>query len=226
LHIHSIESKEVSMVSITKTRSQRSPRGINWSEVGRAYGSFMADPAKGILHILAAGRHSRWQKMVMARLRCQAKQIVDRPVSIDLQALVQLPADTLGGAYARHMIANGFTADSFVDEQDDPFEHRLAVAHDVQHILAGFDSSPIGEFGLAAFMLVQYRDLLNVFVLSWVPWSMLGNPRWIPKLCAAIYRGFVSGWRSRPLAAYPFEDNWQRPLQAVRRELRISYSSL
>jgi ubiquinone biosynthesis protein Coq4 len=222
LHIHLIESKEVSMVSITKTRSQWSSRGINWSEVGRAYGSFMADPAQGILHILAAGRHSRWQKMVMARLRCQAQQIADRPVLIDLQELVQLPADTLGGTYARHMITNGFTVDSFVDEQDDPFEHRLAVAHDVQHILAGFDSSPIGEFGLAAFMLVQYRDLLNVFVLSWVPWSMLGNPRWIPRLISALFRGFVGGWRSRSLAAYAFEDNWHRPLKEVRRELRIT----
>jgi ubiquinone biosynthesis protein Coq4 len=210
------------MVSINKNRSQRPPRGINWAEVGRAYGSFMADPAKGILHILAAGRHSRWQKLVMARLRCQAKPIVDRPVNIDLEQLIQLPVDTLGGAYARHMLANGFTVDSFVDSEDSPFEHRLAVAHDVQHILAGFDSSPIGEFGLAAFMLVQYRDLLNVFVLSWVPWSMIGNPLWIPRLLAALYRGFVGGWRSRPLAAYAFEDNWQRPLKEVRRELRIA----
>jgi ubiquinone biosynthesis protein Coq4 len=217
--------QEVLMVTLTKTRSQRSPRGINWSEVRLAYGSFMADPSQGILHILAAGRHSRWQKMVMGRLRCQAQQIADRPVSIDLQELVQLPADTLGGAYARHMLANGFTPDAFVDEQDDPFDHRLAVAHDVQHILTGFDSSPIGEYGLAAFMLVQYGDLLNVFVLSWVPWTMLGNPHWISKLSAALYRGFINGWRSRPLVAYAFEDNWHRPLRDVRRELRITVSS-
>jgi ubiquinone biosynthesis protein Coq4 len=221
LHIHLIESLEVLMVSIHKNRFQRSPRGINWTEVGRAYGSFMADPSKGILHIQAAARHSRWQKLVIARLRCQAKLIADRPVNIDLQELVQLPADTLGGAYARHMLTHGFTPDTFVDEQDDPFEHRLAVAHDVQHIITGFDSSPIGEFGLAAFMLVQYRDLLNVFVLSWGPWSMIGNPLWIPKLLAALYRGFIGGWHSRPLAAYAFEDNWQRPLKEVRRELRI-----
>ena len=98
------------------------------------------------------------------------------------------------------------------------------MAHDVQHILAGFDSSPIGEYGLAAFMLVQYRDLLNFFVLSWVPWSMLGSPRSIPKLLSVIYRGLVGGWRSRPLAAYAFEDNWQHPLIEVRRELRIPHS--
>jgi ubiquinone biosynthesis protein Coq4 len=200
----------------------KEPTGINWREVGKAYQVFMRDPAKGILHILAAGRHSYWQKLVIARLRCQAKLIADQEISIDLNSLSQLPANTLGGAYARHMFAQGFTADSFIDnDQDTVFDKRLGIAHDVQHIMTGFDSSPIGEFGLAAFMLVQYRDLLNVFVLSWVPWSMIGNVRWIPKLTAALWRGFIGGWQSQPLAAYPFEDNWHKSLLEVRQELQI-----
>jgi ubiquinone biosynthesis protein Coq4 len=120
------------------------------------------------------------------------------------------------------MFAQGFTADSFIDnDQDTVFDKRLGIAHDVQHIMTGFDSSPIGEFGLAAFMLVQYRDLLNVFVLSWVPWSMIGNIRWIPKLTAALGCGFMGGCRSQPLAAYPFEDNWHKSLLEVRQELQI-----
>ncbi len=200
----------------------KEPTGINWREVGKAYQVFMRNPAQGILHILAAGRHSYWQKLVIARLRHQAQLIADREVSIDLNMLIQLPADTLGGAYARHMFAQGFTADSFIDnDQDTLFDKRLGIAHDVQHIMTGFDSSPIGEFGLAAFMLVQYRDLLNVFVLSWVPWSMIGSIRRTPKLTAALWRGFIGGWRSKPLAAYPFEDNWHKSLSEVRQELRI-----
>jgi ubiquinone biosynthesis protein Coq4 len=207
------------MVSI---RNDRPRRGMNWSELRRAYATFMTNPAQGILHILAAGRHTRWNQKVMARLRRQAHLIVDRPVIIDLQQLNQLPPDTLGGAYARHMLAQGFTADAFAEpELDDAFESRLGIAHDVQHIITGFDSSPIGEYGLAAFMLVQYRDLLNVFVLSWVPLSMLGSPLSIPKLFAALARGFYQGWRSRPLVAYPFEENWEKPIATVRQELRI-----
>jgi ubiquinone biosynthesis protein Coq4 len=218
------------MLNILKPCPAKSPRGINWREVGKAYQVFMRNPAQGILHILAAGRHSYWQKLVIARLRRQAKFIADKEVSIafgasgaiDLNILGQLPANTLGGAYARHMFAQGFTADSFIDnDQDTVFDKRLGIAHDVQHIITGFDSSPIGEFGLAAFMLVQYRDLLNVFVLSWVPWSMVGNIRWIPKLTAALWRGFIGGWRSQPLAAYPFEDNWHKSLLEVRQELQI-----
>jgi ubiquinone biosynthesis protein Coq4 len=210
------------MLNIFKPCQSKAPQGINWREVGKAYQVFMRDPAKGILHILAAGRHSYWQKLVIARLRRQAQLIADKEILINLNILSQLPADTLGGAYARHMFAQGFTADSFIDnDQDTVFDQRLGIAHDVQHIMTGFDSSPIGEFGLAAFMLVQYRDLLNVFVLSWVPWSMIGNVRRIPKLIVALGRGFIGGWRSQPLAAYPFEDNWHKSLSEVRQELRI-----
>lgn len=73
----------------------------------------MADPAQGILHILAASHHSRWQLWVMNRLRRQAQLIVEKE--------------------------------------------------------------------------------LNVFVLSWVPWSAIGNFRSIPKLFKSLLRGFVGG---------------------------------
>jgi hypothetical protein len=42
--------------------------GINWSELAAAYRAFLNDPAAGILHILAAGRHSQWQRRVERRL--------------------------------------------------------------------------------------------------------------------------------------------------------------
>jgi ubiquinone biosynthesis protein Coq4 len=141
----------------------------------------------------------------------------------DLDKLNRLPADTLGGAYARHMIAQGYDPDTFVEHNLtlSPFDRRLAVFHDVQHIMTGFDSSPIGEFGLAAFTLVQYWDLLNVFVLSWVPWFMLGNWRSIPQLLTTIYRGLRMGWYSRSIVAYPFELNWNKSILEVRQELKI-----
>lgn len=215
--------------NITTTHSQPHYH-VNWQELWKAYQVFMTNPAQGILHILAAGRYSRWNAWMMARLRRQAKSIVvrgasleeNREVHIDLDALSQLPPDTLGGAYARHMYAQGFTIDAFADkEKDTIFERRLGISHDVQHIITGFDSSPIGEYGLAAFMLVQYGDLLNVFVLSWVPWSAIGNFRSIPKLLKSLSRGFVGGWYSCPLVAYPFEDNWHKSIVEVRQELKI-----
>ena len=207
-----------------RSNDRQPPQGINWRKVWQAYSVFMPNPAQGILYILAAAENSRWQKWVIQRLRRQAAPIQDWEVIIDLAQLSKLPSDTLGGAYARHMIQQGFDPDAFKDRDRNilPFNRRLAVFHDVQHIIAGFDSSPIGEFGLAAFTLVQYWDMLNVFVLSWVPWFMLGNMLSIPKLCIELYRGFIIGWRSRPVVAYPFEIYWDKPISEVRRELRIS----
>ncbi len=202
----------------------RNQRGINWRELWCAYRVFMPNPAQGILHILEAGRYSRWQRMVIARLSRQAVAIHDWVVVVDLAELIELPPDTLGGAYARHMFGQGFTPDTFINQEldKDPFEHRLAIAHDVQHIITGFDSSPLGEFGLAAFMFVQYWDLLNLFVLSWTPWFAIGNWKSIPQLIANLLRGFIGGWRSRSLVAYPYERNWHKSIAQVRQELRIA----
>jgi ubiquinone biosynthesis protein Coq4 len=211
------------MTTFTSQRL-RDRRGINWRELGRAYRVFMPDPARGILHILEAGRYSRWQRWVLAQLSRQAVGIQDWVVVVDLAQLLKLPPDTLGGAYARHMLQQGFTPETFINPEldKDPFDHRLAIAHDVQHIMTGFDSSPLGEFGLAAFMFVQYWDLLNLFVLSWTPWFALGNWKSIPQLLANLARGFSSGWRARALVAYPYERNWHKSIVEVRRELRIT----
>jgi ubiquinone biosynthesis protein Coq4 len=210
------------LIALGCPQSAAESSGINWREVGKAYQTFLADPSRSINHIINASQHSRWEKRVMRRLSRQAAAIRDLEVKIDLDELIKLPPDTLGGAYARHMELQGFTPDTFVEpDRDGVFDRRLAVAHDVHHIIAGFDSSPIGEFGLAAFMLVQYRDLLNVFVLSWVPWFAIGYWRSLPQLVAALYRGFMTGWSSKPIVSYPFELHWQTPIQIVRRELGI-----
>jgi ubiquinone biosynthesis protein Coq4 len=207
-------------------RGLRRKQGMNWGELWQAYRAFMPNPAQAILHILAAGRYSRWQRWVLKRLSRQAVAICDWVVIIDLAQLMELPPDTLGGAYARHMVQQGFTPDTFInaDLDKDPFEQRLAIAHDVHHIITGFDSSPLGEFGLAAFVFVQYWDLLNLFVLSWTPWFALGNWKSIPQLIANLTHGFIGGWRARALVAYPYECNWHNSIVQVRQELRITNS--
>jgi ubiquinone biosynthesis protein Coq4 len=212
------------MMTTVRTHSLRIRRGMNWGELWQAYRVFMPDPAQAILHILEAGRYSRWNRWVLRRLSRQAVAIRDRVVTVDLGQLLELPSDTLGGAYARHMLAQGFTPETFINEDldKDPFERRLAIAHDVQHIMTGFDSSPLGEFGLAAFMFVQYWDLLNLFVLSWTPWFAMGNWKSIPQLLANLVRGFGGGWRARALVAYPYERNWHKSIAEVRQDLRIT----
>jgi hypothetical protein len=194
--------------------------GINWREVGLAYLTFLGSASVGIRHILQAQRHSTWQRWVNRRLARQAAHLSGRTLQIDLAELQQLPADSLGGAYARHMLSLGLDPKAFLFPEDDWLGQRTAVGHDLFHIIAGFNAHPLGEFGVAAFTLVQYRDVLNVFVLSFVPLS-LTNPLWTIPLLRNIWRGFWMGWAAKPVVAYPVEDNWAKPLALVRLELGI-----
>jgi ubiquinone biosynthesis protein Coq4 len=196
--------------------------GINWVELRKAYSVFIDNPSQGILHIIAAARHSTWQRWVVNRLAKQASHLQNIDLQIDIQELLQLPEDTLGGAYARHIISQGFDPEAFVAPEDVHWvDRRASLSHDVYHIIAGFDGSPVGEFGLAAFALMQYRDLLNVFVLSHVPYFMMGYPRLIGKLIKALFKGFRIGLQSKSVFAYPFEQNWHKSVLQIRQELGI-----
>ncbi len=213
----------ISRVQQCSQPRQRLPlSGINWSELGAAYRAFLSNPAAGILHILAAGRYSQWQRWVEKRLERQATHLAYRPISVDLDALVQLPPDSLGGAYARHMMRYGFDPEVFTTDEANGewLRQRTAISHDIYHIYTGFDASPIGEFGVAAYTLVQYRDLLNVFVLSFVPLS-LTNPLWTVPLLRAMGRGFRMGMKGKAAIAYPPELSWEKPLAIVRQELGL-----
>ncbi len=197
--------------------------GIDWSEVRSAYAVFIENPALGVFHIIAAARHSRWQRWVEKRLSRQAATLANASIAIDLGALQQLPVETLGGAYARHLTQQGFDPEAFVTPEDrDWVQQRLALSHDVYHVITGFDGTPTGEFGLAAFCLVQQHNLLNVFVLSFVPWTCLGFPKKTLGILKAVFQGLVMGLRCRAIFAYPFEDNWSRSLSQVRRDLKIA----
>lgn len=197
--------------------------GINWVELRKAYGVFIDNPSQGILHILAAERQSNWQKWVKARLACQAVHLREVPLTINISELLLLPASTLGGAYARHITSQGFDPDAFAtpDNQEDWVDQRAALSHDIYHVITGFDGSPTGEFGLATFALLQYRDLLNVFVLSHLPWFAIGNIHLVPKTFAGVIKGFRMGQQSKPIFAYPFESKWTKSVNEVRQELGI-----
>ncbi|WP_019498635.1 Coq4 family protein [Pseudanabaena sp. PCC 6802] len=196
--------------------------GINWVELRKAYSVFIDNPSQGILHIITAARRSTWQKWVINRLARQAPHLQHADLQIDMQDLLQLPEDTLGGAYAKHIVSQGFDPEAFATPENVHWvDKRASLSHDVYHVITGFDGTPVGEFGLAAFAAIQYRDLLNAFVLSHVPYFMMGYPKSIGELWQALLKGFRMGLQSKPVFAYPFEQNWHKPVQQVRQELGI-----
>lgn len=196
--------------------------GINWREFRQAYRVFLGNPEAGIQHILEAARASQWEAWVRQRLLKRCTHLTGQTISVDLPQLAQLPPETLGGSYARHMISLGLDPETFTDDSnpEDWLDQRMAIGHDLYHIVTGFDASPLGEFGVAAFTLIQYWDLLNVFVLSFVPIS-LTNPQWTLPLLRQLWTGLRMGKKCKPIIGYAFELNWQTPLSQVRQDLGL-----
>lgn len=210
----------------TKTFNPLAYTGINWSEFRSAYAAFLGhEPVQAINHIIAAGRESHWQHWVDERRARQATHLANAKVSINIPELLELPEFTLGGAYARHIVSQGFNPEAFVSQSDNAenwVEQRLALSHDVYHIITGFDGTPIGEFGLATFCLAQFWDLLNVFVLSFLPLQIISDFKKAPQIIGSVIKGLIMGMKSKPIFAYQFEANWDKPISEVRKELGIS----
>ena len=210
----------------TKTLNPLTHTGINWSEFRAAYAAFLKhEPVNAINHIIAAGRDSHWQHWVDQRRGRQAAHLATAKVTINIPELLELPEFTLGGAYSRHIVNQGFNPEAFMspsDTEDNWVGQRMAVAHDVYHIITGFDGSPMGEFGLATFCLVQFWDLLNVFVLSFFPLQIISDFKQAPQLMGSVIKGLIMGMKSKPIFAYQFEANWHKSVSQVRQELGIS----
>lgn len=158
----------------------------------------------------------------------QLQTLADCCPTIDLAALGQLPEGTLGYEYAQHMQKNGIqpleiSADLQAEAARNPFALRYTITHDIFHVLLGFDTSYAGEMGVAALIIAQdYSQVLNwlqpvlIHVYPLIFWRQRQRMR------ANIRRGKALGAQADCLLAYPFEQNWGRPIAAVRADLRLA----
>ncbi len=139
--------------------------------------------------------------------------------SVDYDGLRALPADTLGGAYVRHLDDNGLDPDLF---QPPPksvppvaayISQRMRQTHDIWHALTGYQTDPHSEASLLAFSYAQ-----------------TGFP--IPGIIAlgatvkdGGARKNLDGYRRGKAASYMpsvhWESRWEQPLADIRRELGI-----
>ena len=143
--------------------------------------------------------------------------------SVDYDALRALPADTLGGAYARFLDDNGLDPDLFqappaLPEVPAYVAKRLRQSHDIWHVVSGYGSDVRGELALLSFSYAQtgmpgLRMLSRVGALRFA-FSRRG-------LLRAIKRGYQRGSQCASLLAVRWEDHWNKPLSEVRDMLAI-----
>jgi ubiquinone biosynthesis protein COQ4 len=147
----------------------------------------------------------------------------DRPridgTTVDLDAFENLPDGTLGREYARFMKDHGITPDAFCEMPDFGDETagylvmRMRQTHDLWHVLAGYEPDVEGEVLLQAFTFGQTNAPSAALI------STLGTLRhFVGKRghMARMQRAYERGKATKRLAAFRWEDHWDRPLDEVR----------
>jgi ubiquinone biosynthesis protein COQ4 len=150
-----------------------------------------------------------------------------RAPSYEVDDLLQLPASTLGGAYARHMKSRGLRPDFF---EDVPPRHRmhflrlrLRQTHDIWHVLSGFDTDEFGEVGLQGFYFAQFTNGQSALILASAALKSVLRGRFgdLEKHLDAFCEGYRNGRNAASLLAVEWESMWGEELAVVRQRLKV-----
>ena len=144
----------------------------------------------------------------------------------DLDALLQLPQDSLGYLYAAHMKRLNLNPNFFpqVEVTDDRscVELRVTQTHDIWHIMTGFGTDEVGEYGLQGFTLAQTHLPLSVAILaSGIFHILLKYPDRLNEVLGVIQRGYDMGVKAKPFLSQKWEEHWEKPLADWRFELDV-----
>lgn len=156
------------------------------------------------------------------------------PVLSNQERLLSLPEDTLGHRYARFMQAEQISSqgladtsatgaqerrDLWFDPEAEAFGARLRDMHDLWHVVTGYSRDVLGELALLAFTYQQTGNRGIGYIVRQVERRMRrgGNAEISDFLKQASERGR----RAALLPAADWEALLQRPLEEVRRELRV-----
>lgn len=147
---------------------------------------------------------------------------------VDYDRLRRLPADTLGGAYARHLDDNGITADyqaaatQLVDDPDMAYlMRRFRQTHDVWHALLGIGITGHEEVLTHWFSYGQLRLPVSVLIMLFGTMKHLVLERRWTALRRSTLEAYHAGKDARPLLPVYWEDLWEAPLARVRETYNV-----
>lgn len=138
--------------------------------------------------------------------------------NVDFAALRALPPDTLGGAYARALQAQGLDPDIFQRPPGLPEDlayvaQRARQTHDLWHVLTGLKTDIPGEVALQAFTHAQlHQNFSKLIVTFGLAFFGLRYPR----MWKLVKRARSAGAGAKFLLAVRWEDWWATPLAEVR----------
>ena len=149
------------------------------------------------------------------------------PPRYELAELARLPDDTLGGAYARFMLAHDLKPDFYENVAARHKMHylrlRLRQTHDIWHVLSGYDTGLFGEVGLQAFYFAQVTNGQSALIFGGTLIKCLLRGRFdeLERYVAHFCEGYGNGRRAANLLAVRWESHWTESLAGLRERYAI-----
>lgn len=146
---------------------------------------------------------------------------------INLKNLAKLPEGSLGQTYAKHMLDRGLSPDFYrsVNVVNDTTWSMMwfRQTHDLWHVATGFDTDAPSEIGLQAFTMALMLTPLSALIVGIsLLKAVIVNPSKLGEVINNVVRGVTLGQQAGAVFAYKWDENWNKPLVEVRRELGLS----
>ncbi|MDP3854804.1 Coq4 family protein [Phenylobacterium sp.] len=158
------------------------------------------------------------------------------PRKFTLETLARCPRDSLGGEFHALIVDNGFDLEVLDREAlglaglPAPLDYlnaRILQCHDLWHLLAGYRTTALHEVAISAFQMAQFGHHYSSMFLAVVLTKIAATqPAALPLFLDTILTAWTHGRETPPLIGLDWEAIWNRPLEALRKELGVTaYSS-
>ncbi|MDS3862221.1 Coq4 family protein [Thermosynechococcaceae cyanobacterium BACA0444] len=148
--------------------------------------------------------------------------------SLDLEALLKLPRESLGFQYANMLTQGGFNADFFprvpTDDVLDYIRLRVRQTHDIWHVVTGFGTDEAGEIAIQAFGLAQMHYPSAVLIIVSGIMAAIKHPDQLNMTVEKVYQGYQLGQNAGPFWGQKWELAWEKPVTDWRAELKVAPS--
>lgn len=146
----------------------------------------------------------------------------------DIEKLACMPEDTLGGAYGRHMQANGLRPDYYQEaaprHRMQFLRQRMRQTHDIWHVLTGYGCDEFDEVGIQGFYAGQYTSSMAAIIAAGAFLKSIVRGRFneLHRHMDAFCEGYCAGKRAEPLLAVRWEALWNEKVEDLRQRYGIS----
>jgi ubiquinone biosynthesis protein Coq4 len=146
--------------------------------------------------------------------------------AVSLAALGELPAGTLGREYFEYLTKRKLDPNDLLMPEGESevsyFMNHMYEAHDLWHVVTGFETDVAGELGLQAFYAAQNPGALAIALIALgLLNGILYEREDIPNRLDAITKGWQMGKEAGHLFGVDWKARWNEPVGDIRRHLLI-----